>query len=654
MDVDSLDLTGAVLDGRYRVIEPIAEGAMGIVYRAERVKLGKIVAIKVLHDELPNELSSRKRFEIEAMAMAKLEHPHVAGVLDVGIHNDRPFFVMDFVSGVDLKEVVAAGPIPILRAVEIVRQVLSGLAHAHEHGIIHRDIKPANVVLSQKAGLGDHVKILDFGLARLDANASNLTTGIVVGTPSYMAPEQIRGTAIDKRADLYACGVLMFELLTGKKPFISLKDDPIEVCSMHLKMKPPRLADIQPGLDFGRLEGIVARALAKPAGERYQSAEEFAAALDVAVPRHRTATPVAGVPLVVAATPSGWAMPSDGVSTTPGVGPPPLAHLANSVPVAASGVLRSPPSAPVAMSNAPGSAPVATSSAPVATSSGPGSSPGSAPVAMVSPGSAPALAPGFDLSTAIPQPPLTTPIAETSTEAPPPGIVESRDTVAFLGAPPAGPSPLATRDASPGPEVATTAATRPGAVPAHRRRLTRQQLAIGGGALVVVIIIIAAIAGSRGGSPSTKGVVADAAVAVITSSDSNHADEQVARVTELMASKRSESALELALSAHRVFPKDPRLPYLAGTLYFNKFYYTAGLQQFRDTFALDPTYRSDPELIKTVLRHFIADPSYNRELANFLRDDIGEPAKPFIEETAKDHPKANVRARAAAELRRYP
>src|ERR1043165_419311 len=140
--VERGDLTGAILDGRYRVIEPIAEGAMGVVYRAERVKLGRIVAIKVLHDVLPNELSGRKRFEIEAMAMARLEHPHCASVLDVGIHNDRPYVVMDFVSGQNLKDLIATGPQPIGRAVDIVRQVLSGLAHAHELGIIHRDIKP--------------------------------------------------------------------------------------------------------------------------------------------------------------------------------------------------------------------------------------------------------------------------------------------------------------------------------------------------------------------------------------------------------------------------------------------------------------------------------------------------------------------------------
>jgi len=349
-----VDLTGVVLDGRYRVLEPISEGAMGVVYRAERVKLGRIVAVKVLHDELPAELSSRKRFEIEATAMAKLEHPHCAAVIDVGIHEDKPFVVMDYVSGDNLRDVVAHGPLPLPRAVEIVRQVLTGLAHAHDLGIIHRDIKPANIVLSQKAGLGDHVKILDFGLARI-TDTPSLTSGIVVGTPAYMAPEQIRGTLIDARADLYACGVLLFELLTGHKPFVSPSDDPVELCSMHLKNPPPTLAAMQPGIEFGELEAIVARALAKSAADRYASAVEFAAALDGAVPRRTSSPPSAPIPVAAPmASPSGWVVPPDAKSS--------FAPAGASAPVA---VPTAPASAPVTVPTAP-AVPVAPASAPTA------------------------------------------------------------------------------------------------------------------------------------------------------------------------------------------------------------------------------------------------------------------------------------------------
>ncbi len=278
------DLSGQVLDGRYRVIAPVGKGAMGSVYRAEDVKLGRTVAVKVMNEHVPNEMSTRRRFDREATAMAKLEHPHCASILDVGMHGDQPFVVMDFISGRSLDALVAEGPLPVARAVELTRQILFGLAHAHEHGIIHRDIKPANIVLSQKSGVGDHVKVLDFGLAKLSQETSNLTVGVIVGTPSYMAPEQIRGLALDQRVDVYACGVLLYELLTGTKPFRAPSNEPLAICMAHLNDPVPRLADALPGHDFGALEDVVAHALAKDRDRRFTSATAFANALVAAVP----------------------------------------------------------------------------------------------------------------------------------------------------------------------------------------------------------------------------------------------------------------------------------------------------------------------------------------------------------------------------------
>jgi serine/threonine-protein kinase len=643
---------------------------MGVVYRAERVRLGRIVAIKVLHDELPNELSSRKRFEIEAVAMAKLEHPHCAAVLDVGIHEDKPYVVMDFVSGENLKDIIAQGPVPVVRAVEIVRQVLSGLAHAHEHGIIHRDIKPANIVLSQKSGLGDHVKILDFGLARLTADKSNLTTGIVVGTPSYMAPEQIRGVAIDHRADLYACGILLFELLTSNKPFHSKKDDPIEVCTMHLKQPVPRLADFQPGIQFGELEDVVAKALAKTPDDRYSTAEEFANALDI-VPRRRTATPVAGLPVAAAATPSGWAMPSDatgaGLFGKPSLGSGPtsasMSHRGSSPAVAQSAPPASGPH--VAPASVPSSGP---------TSAPPGPMPASAPITVNSgPAQRPSLPPSFDLSLAIPQPPAApstgsggnlepgfdlavappeapeTPIFEfTSRPAPDP----AKQTIAFLGAAPAGPSPLAMRDATPIPEAAISLPSPP--PPAPQLPFTRKQLAIAGGSVFGLVLIIAIIAASGGSSSPATATDATAVGNSQKPAPRGPVDDQLARANELMAKGQPDAAIDQLLAARRVFPDDARLAYLAGKLYFGKLWWSAGVKQFRDTLRLDPTYRTDAELIKIVLKAFITPSEYQPELAGFLRNDIGPPAKAFLEETASTHPRASVRARAAAELKRIP
>ncbi len=553
---------------------------MGIVYRAERLKLGKIVAIKVLHDELPNELSSRKRFELEAMAMAKLEHPHCAAVLDVGTHEGKPYVVMDFISGQDLKGLLEAGPIAMPRAVEIVRQTLSGIAHAHELGIIHRDIKPANIILGHKAGLGDHVKILDFGLARLtqESQISKLTSGIVVGTPAYMAPEQIRGTQIDQRCDLYACGVLLFELLTGKKPFHSERGDPMEVVWVHLRTPPPRLSELKPGTDFGELEAVVSKALQKNANDRFQSATEFVAALDAA--EH------AALPQQVSAS---MMIPSGG--TQLGV---PVASPSLSIPMA------------------------------------PHSGPIPAPVPHVASAPIPAAVPQV-ASAPIPQPYGVA--MPTQPSAPYPAFSEATE----------GGQPAAMR---PRP--------RPGNI--EGLPFTRRQLAIGAGGLLGLIILIAVVAGGGGAS---KASASDAGVARgsdeidMQPSSADGANQVLARAADLVANGEREAAIDVLGKSRAVYPDNAEIPYLAGKLFFAKLWWTDGLKNFRDAVRIDPRYKTDPELIKMVLKGFITTPSYNDELASFLRNEIGAPAMEYLEETSRDHPNAAIRARAKSELTRF-
>ncbi len=312
------DLSGTVLDDRYQVIEPIAEGAMGAVYRGERLKLRRAVAIKIMHDALPDELSSRQRFEREAKLMARLEHPHCVSVMDFGLHDGRPYLVMELVRGTSLMEELArVKRFEPGRAAEITRQVLSGLGHAHELGIVHRDIKPANVMLTERTGLGEQVRILDFGLARPATDSTKLTTGIVVGTPNYMAPEQIKGGAIDARTDLYAVGVMLFELLTGSKPFIA--NDPLAVVRKHLNAIPPTLASVG-NQDYGDLEAIVATALAKSPQHRFQTAAEMSAALEPLTTKEMSrAVPQRSGKLDPAkvATESGWAVPATDESLAP-------------------------------------------------------------------------------------------------------------------------------------------------------------------------------------------------------------------------------------------------------------------------------------------------------------------------------------------------
>ncbi len=192
---------GNVLQGRYRILAKIASGAMGIVYQGERVQLGRPVAVKFLHPWIAAQKAFLSRFENEAKAMSRLAHPHCVSVIDFGIEG-APYLVMDFVTGRTLREVMLSGPLALPRVFKIAAQLLAGLAHAHAQGIVHRDLKPENLILSGEGGLEEHLRILDFGLAKL-RDGPAMTAGMAVGTPSYMSPEQSGGAGtVDARTDL--------------------------------------------------------------------------------------------------------------------------------------------------------------------------------------------------------------------------------------------------------------------------------------------------------------------------------------------------------------------------------------------------------------------------------------------------------------------
>jgi eukaryotic-like serine/threonine-protein kinase len=271
---------GTVLQERYRILQRLSAGGMGVVYRGERLELGRAVAIKFLHSWMASDASFQRRFQIEAQAMSRLSHPCCVPVIDFGVQDGAPFMVMDFVTGQTLRTLVSeGGPLPAKRVLGLVRQVLAGLAHAHAQNIVHRDIKPDNIILTEAVGLGEQVRILDFGLAKLRDTVTGLTTGLAVGTPSYMAPEQIRAGEIDARTDLYSVGVLLFELLTGARPFVG--EGSTEVMRKHQEAVPPTLGSLRSGAGFSpQLEAVVRKAMAKLPGDRFQSAAEFAAALD--------------------------------------------------------------------------------------------------------------------------------------------------------------------------------------------------------------------------------------------------------------------------------------------------------------------------------------------------------------------------------------
>ncbi len=250
---------------------------MGVVYRGERVQLGRPVAVKFLHPWIAAQKAFLGRFENEARAMSRLAHPHCLSVIDFGVEG-APYLVMDFVTGRTVRELMQEGVIPIPRVMRIAQQLLAGLAHAHAQGIVHRDLKPENLILTAEDGLQDHLRILDFGLAKL-RDGPAMTAGLAVGTPSYMSPEQSGGAGtVDARSDLYSVAVLLFEILAGRKPFQS--ENVGELIFMHREKPPPRLREVAPDAAYSAaLEATLDKALSKMPEDRFASAAEFAAAL---------------------------------------------------------------------------------------------------------------------------------------------------------------------------------------------------------------------------------------------------------------------------------------------------------------------------------------------------------------------------------------
>jgi len=275
---------GEVLDRRYRIVELLAEGGMGQVYRAEHVKLRRPVAIKVLHPEIDAVGNFARRFEREAIAAARLDHPNCVGVSDFGELDDGGcFLVMELVEGTSLDELLDRETrLPAPRAAHIAIHVLRGLEYAHQAGVIHRDIKPGNIVLSERDGDPDFARLVDFGIAKItDADAGDkLTTkGDVFGSPTYMAPEQALGRTVDRRADIYATGVVLYEMLAGRPPFVG--DDKLAVLAQHTSSEPPALGEVCPEAAVpAALEDAVRRALAKDPDRRFATAAELGAVLE--------------------------------------------------------------------------------------------------------------------------------------------------------------------------------------------------------------------------------------------------------------------------------------------------------------------------------------------------------------------------------------
>ncbi len=264
--------------GRYAIESPLGRGAMGMIYRAHDPDIDRKVAIKLIRADLldgDNRPSFIARFRREAQAAARCAHPNIVAIYDFALHEGNPFLAMEFVDGITLEQARQASTrFAPEDAVFVILQVLAALDAAHGMGVVHRDIKPANIMLVG----GNLVKVTDFGISRLDT--SSLTMGgVTIGTPSYMSPEQCRGETIDARSDLFSTGVVLYELLAGRKPFEGRNT--AEVFARLLHEDAPDLAQACPGLPEG-VRSVVARSLAKTPRDRFASAREMIAAVKTA------------------------------------------------------------------------------------------------------------------------------------------------------------------------------------------------------------------------------------------------------------------------------------------------------------------------------------------------------------------------------------
>jgi len=259
---------GSLIAGKYKIIEEIGQGGMGVVYRAEDIKLKRSVALKFLPPHLMDSSELKERFLIEAQAAAALSHPNICVIYEVGEDEDRSFIAMEYIEGGTLRDKIKKGPLKPEQALDFAIQIAAGLGEAHRKGIIHRDIKSANIMVTER----EQAKVMDFGLAKLRGGSSLTRSQTTLGTVAYMSPEQARGDELDPRTDIWSLGVVLYEVLAGKLPFRGDHDQTI-IHSILYK-EPESLIKAHPGL-APELEHIVGQALSKKPADRYQTMEEF-------------------------------------------------------------------------------------------------------------------------------------------------------------------------------------------------------------------------------------------------------------------------------------------------------------------------------------------------------------------------------------------
>jgi len=335
---------GKVIDGRYEIQQRIGEGGMGVVYKARQTSIDRVIALKMLNPQMAADQQWVQRFYNEAKACSRLQHPNTIRMFDFGQTSDgRLFMTMEFLDGMTLRQAIATqAPMAGNRVLKVLIQACASLAEAHSIGIIHRDIKPDNVFLLNMAGSPDFVKLLDFSVAKLLQENDRMRTqaGVVFGTPQYMSPEQGRGLPLDARSDIYALGILAFEMLTGRVPFHD--ENPMNVLQMHLRAEVPPLPQTVPY----EVQAVVRRALEKDPARRYQSAGEMMQHCQQVFAQIQGGGPsvgAAGVPkTMIAGYPPGGA-PGGPPGQYPQQGGPPPAYPPGSFPGAPPQYQQQPP-----------------------------------------------------------------------------------------------------------------------------------------------------------------------------------------------------------------------------------------------------------------------------------------------------------------------
>ncbi len=577
---------GLVLNGRYRITQQLGEGGMGLVYRGERVELGRPVAIKFLHSPYAGSSRFVQRFQREARAMSKLSHPYCVSVLDFGVHDRAPYIVMDFVTGRTLREVMDQGRLAPRRALDITRQLLAGLSHAHGQGVIHRDIKPGNIMLGEATGLGDHVRIFDFGLAKLhdpelDGEPS---MAAIVGTPAYMAPEQTRAERVDERADLYAAGVVLFEMLAGEKPFKG--GEAYEILMMQRDQAPPRLRELAPDLSW-ELEALVGRALEKEPAARFENAAEFVAAIE-ATPEWRHATPAAvQAKLETAET----------IATAPGD----------------------------ASLNRSRATPLTSASA-VNTDAGP-TTPEAEVITKVTPQKKPRSLMRFTVGLLLMVVIALWWRAQPEGEAVAAGAnLLEKAAKALPAIEPKSEPPLAESPApEPTPAAAAAAAPAPGDGEGEPEDFSE-----------------AALAAADEELNATEETEVSLPAPVSETKVNSLAD-----VRRLIAKGQTDAAIRGIQQLRRQQPKAPQLPLLLGNLYIDRNWWSDGLAKYREAIALSAALKRNPRIQRDAIKALGMDKTYPRARALLVRD-IGRAALPALRRAAAHDPSKDVKRRAAA------